>query len=102
MAYSRQHLYNKEDQIASYFAKALSHSARLILLQKLYLEGPNTAGNLAKLHPISIQAISQHLRILRNADLVTSWEKFPNTFYKINKKNFNKMKRYLKAYLDKF
>ncbi|MBK9981701.1 MAG: helix-turn-helix transcriptional regulator [Saprospiraceae bacterium] len=102
MAYSRQNLYSQQDQIASYFAKALSHSARLLLLSKLYLEGPSTAGNLAKLHPISVQAISQHLRILRKADLVISWEKFPNTFYKINKKNFNKMNRYLKAYLDQF
>jgi len=100
MAFPRPHLYHDRDRIASHFAKALSHPARLAILRKLTDEGPLTAGKLALMHPISKQAISQHLRILRNVDLVISWEKYPYTFYKINKKNLKKMKGCLEIFLN--
>jgi len=102
MAISRNYLYDLNDQQASYFAKALSHPARLRILQKLSHDGTCTVEVLRIMHPISQPSISQHLRILRKAHLVDFKEKFPYTFYSLNAKNFYEMKGQLKSFLDKF
>ena len=50
---------------------ALSDPARRNLIQTLS-QGPKTAGELAKPYQISRPAISRHLRVLREAGLVSS------------------------------
>lgn len=99
MAFTRNHLYAISDRQTSDFAKALSHSARLLIIRKLQKEGPLTVGRIAKLHPISLQAISQHLSILRKSKLVDCWEKYPYTFYCMNAKNLKKAKKCMISFL---
>ena len=90
MAFSRSHLYPQEEKISSYFFQKLSHSARLKILFTLFKEGPCTVAELRKFHPISQPAISQHLAILRKAELIICHEKYPYTIYRIHQKNFLK------------
>jgi len=89
MAFSKQNLYRPETQIASSFFKALSYSGRLEILFKLYAEGPLCVQDLAQGHPISREAISCHLKILRIAGLIIAEERFPYTFYSIDEKNID-------------
>ena len=102
MAFSRSHLYPKEEKISSYLFQKLSHSARLRILLTLYREGPCTVKMLRKYHPISQPAISQHLAILRMAQLVICHERFPYTVYRIHEKNFLKALKHMQKYLDLF
>jgi len=51
--------------------QAVADSTRRAILQRL-AHGQATVGQLAALFPISRPAVSQHLRILRDADLVTN------------------------------
>ena len=50
---------------------AVADSTRRAILQRL-AHGQATVGQLAALFPISRPAVSQHLRILRDADLVST------------------------------
>jgi len=51
--------------------QAVADSTRRAILQRL-AHGQATVGQLAALFPISRPAVSQHLRILRDADLVST------------------------------
>lgn len=100
MAFTRAHLYPETDQIISYFAQAISHPARIAILRQLYGSGPTTVENISKMHPLLQPTLSQHLKILRKAQLITCHEKFPYTIYQIDKKNYNKLKRYMQRFAN--
>ena len=51
--------------------KALSHPARLEILQTLALRGTCICGEIVDLMPLSQATVSQHLKILKNAGLIT-------------------------------
>ncbi len=69
MALSKESLYLDSDRRTCNIAKAISHPARLLLLDQLK-DGPLEFCQLAEDHPLSQPALSQHLRILRRARLV--------------------------------
>ena len=51
--------------------KALSHPARLAILQTLALRGNCICGEIVDVMPLSQATVSQHLKILKNAGLIT-------------------------------
>jgi len=51
--------------------KALSHPARLAILQTLALRGACMCGEIVDLMPLSQATVSQHLKILKNAGLIS-------------------------------
>ena len=95
MAFSKQHLYRPETQIAGATFKALGYSGRLEILFKLYAEGPLCVQDLAKGHPISREALSDHLKILRIAGFIIAVERFPYTFYSVDENNIDKAEEVL-------
>lgn len=76
---------------------ALSSETRALILERLE-KGPLTVGEIAKGLPVSRPAISQHLRVLENAKLVT--EKYQGTrhIYRIDPTGLVA----LRAWLDRF
>jgi DNA-binding transcriptional ArsR family regulator len=56
-------------QIADTFA-ALADPTRLAIVERLLREGERSAGDLAKPLPISLPAVSRHLRVLEDAGLI--------------------------------
>jgi len=102
MALSKQHLYPNEDQIISHYAKALSHPARLKILKQLQLEGPLCVQIIAQNHPISLEALSGHFKILREAQLVDFQEHFPYTFYAVNITNLKTAFKLLELFITFF
>ena len=51
--------------------KALSHPARLTILQTLATRGTCICGEIVDVMPLSQATVSQHLKILKNAGLIT-------------------------------
>ena len=64
--------------------KALSHPARLAILQTLARRGACICGEIVDLMPLSQATVSQHLKILKNAGLVTGEIDGPRSCYCIN------------------
>ena len=60
--------------------------------------GPRSVGALAKAFPISRPAISQHLRILKNARLVSDRAEGTRRVYQLDPAGFESVR----AYLDQF
>jgi len=63
--------------------EALGDPSRLAIVQCLS-ERPRAVGDLAEELPISRQAVSQHLRVLRDAGLVTATAEGTRRVYRLN------------------
>ena len=66
-------------------------------MQRLLI-GPVSVGKLAEEFPVSRPAISQHLRILKQANLVTDQAAGTRRVYQLNLEGFES----LRAYFDQF
>lgn len=76
---------------------ALGDPTRRAILGQLR-RGPRSVGALAKAFPISRPAISQHLRILKNARLVSDRAEGTRRVYQLDPAGFESVR----AYLDQF
>ena len=63
--------------------KALSHPARLEILQTLALRGTCICGEIVDLMPLSQATVSQHLKILKNAGLITNEKQGKQVYYSL-------------------
>ncbi len=76
---------------------ALGDRTRRAILDRL-LNGPVSVGELADEFPVSRPAISQHLRILKEANLVVDRADGTRRLYEINPEGFAS----LRSYFDQF
>ena len=76
---------------------ALGDPTRRAILARL-LEGPLAVGELASHFPVSRPAISQHLRILKDANLVLDQPQGTRRLYALNPEGFDS----LRDYFDQF
>jgi len=76
---------------------ALGDPTRRAILEQL-LSGPMPVGDLARQFPVSRPAISQHLAILKRADLVVDRAEGTRRVYQVNPQGVEE----LRAYLDRF
>jgi DNA-binding transcriptional ArsR family regulator len=65
---------------AAALLKALANDQRLLVLCSL-LDGPLSVGEINECVPLSQSALSQHLGVLRAADLVTTTRKSQTVYY---------------------
>ena len=72
---------------------ALGDATRRAILARL-LNGPLPVGKLAGDFPVSRPAISQHLRILKEANLVTDHSQGTRRIYQINTQGFDSLREY--------
>jgi DNA-binding transcriptional ArsR family regulator len=72
---------------------ALGDATRRAILARL-LKGPMPVGKLACDFPISRPAISQHLRILKQANLVLDRAEGNRRVYQLNPEGFNSLREY--------
>jgi len=76
--------------------KAIADNTRREIL--VYLsKGDTVAGEIANKFDISKPAISNHLKILKEADLVSEKKVKQNRIYSLNKNQVNKVKIYLEG-----
>jgi DNA-binding transcriptional ArsR family regulator len=76
---------------------ALGDATRRAIVNRL-LKGPASVGKLAHAFPISRPAISQHLKVLKDAKLVFDRAEGTRRVYALNREGFDS----LRAYLDQF
>ena len=76
---------------------ALGDATRRAILDRL-LRGPASVGEIAKKFPISRPAISQHLRVLKDARLVRDRVSGTRRLYELDHQGFES----LRAYFDRF
>jgi DNA-binding transcriptional ArsR family regulator len=77
---------------------ALGDATRRAILARLADEGPLAVGELAREFPMSRPAISQHLRVLKHADLVVDRAAGARRLYAVNPDAIES----LRAYFDRF
>ena len=63
------------------WAKALSHPARLAILSELGVQGTCTCGEVVPVTGLAQSTVSQHLRVLRQAGLITGTTDGPRSCY---------------------
>ena len=64
--------------------KALAHPARLAILQTLASRGTCICGEIVDVLPLSQATVSQHLKVLKDAGLITGEVDGPRSCYCIN------------------
>jgi len=74
--------------------KAIADNTRREILEFLS-KGDTVAGDIANKFNISKPAISNHLKILKEADLVSEKKVKQNRIYSLNKNQLTKVKSYL-------
>ncbi|MES2391338.1 MAG: metalloregulator ArsR/SmtB family transcription factor [Acidobacteriota bacterium] len=76
---------------------ALGDATRRAIVDRL-LRGPSSVGELAEAFPVSRPAISQHLRVLKEARLVTDRAVGAKRVYQIHPQGFE----HLRTYFERF
>jgi ArsR family transcriptional regulator len=75
------------------------HSRRRLLL--LMKDGEKTPTEMAKSFDFTLPALSTHLRVLRDADLVRERKAGQNRFYSVNREKMSEMLEFFDEFWDK-
>ncbi len=92
MAYSKEQEFKKEEIMASRIAKALSHPARVAIIKFLSEQKSCICNDIVEHLPLSQSTVSQHLKELKAAGLITGEIDGPRVCYCIDKENWKKAK----------
>lgn len=87
--HKKEEFSNKEQSLAA-FAKALSHPARIAILNVLAKKNECICGEIVEVLPLAQSTVSQHLKELKSAGLITGETDGPRSCYCINWKAFEK------------
>lgn len=83
---------NKENELAS-FANAISHPARVAILKAIAKRETCICGEIVEVLPLAQSTVSQHLKELLKAELITSTIDGPKSCYCINWKTFDRFEK---------
>ena len=92
MAQTKAGLFNENEILLAELAKALSHPARIKILQILTDINVCMCGDIVELLPLSQSTVSQHLRELKKVGLIKGEIEGPKVCYCVNKQMIEKAK----------
>lgn len=90
MAFNKKEEFSLKEQSLAAFAKALSHPARLAILHLLARKNECICNEIVEVLPLAQSTVSQHLKELKIAGLITGEVDGPRSCYCINWKAFEK------------
>jgi len=93
MAFHKKEEFRVKEQGLATFAKAVSHPARIAILHVLAKKNACICNEIVEILPLAQSTVSQHLKELKNAGLITGETDGPRSCYCINWKaseKFNK------------
>lgn len=90
MAIHKKEEFGQQEQDLAAFAKAISHPARIAILKVLALRNECICGEIVEVLPLAQSTVSQHLKALKDADLIQGTVEGPKSCYCINWKAFEK------------
>jgi DNA-binding transcriptional ArsR family regulator len=79
--------------------QALGDPTRRAVLEQLR-EGPRAVGEIADRLPVSRPAVSQHLRVLKEAGLVTERRNGTQHLYRVNPDGLTELREYLEGFWE--
>ena len=88
------------DQELADFAKALSHPARIVILNYLSKKNECICGEIVDKLPLAQSTVSQHLKELKSAGLIKGTISGPKTCYCIDSARFKQLSSNLEKYLQ--
>jgi ArsR family transcriptional regulator, arsenate/arsenite/antimonite-responsive transcriptional repressor len=90
MAWNKKDEFTHKEQSLAAFAKALSHPARIAILNVLAKKNECICGDIVGVLPLAQSTVSQHLKELKIAGLIDGTINGPRSCYCINWKAFEK------------
>ena len=90
MAIHKKESFTQKEQDMAAFAKAVSHPARIAILKVLAQRNECICGEIVDVLPLAQSTVSQHLKELKNAGLISGTVDGPRSCYCINWKAFEK------------
>src|SRR4029077_9913807 len=84
MAYHKKEEFSKKENELADFANAISHPARIAILKELAKRDSCICGEIVEVIPLAQSTVSQHLKELLNAGLITGTVDGPKSCYCIN------------------
>ena len=100
MAKSQGDRFSIEQQQIADLAKALSHPARIALLGELAERNACVCGDLVAELPLSQATVSQHLKVLKEAGVISGETDGPKVCYCINWTALNQVKEDLESWFE--
>jgi DNA-binding transcriptional ArsR family regulator len=88
----------KQKKLARY-AKALGHPVRVYIMEFLSKEKSCFSGELSDILPIAKSTLSQHIKELRNAELIKGETEAPKIRYCVNTANWEEAKMLFKEFM---
>ena len=101
MAFHKKEEFTQKEQDLAAFAKAMSHPARIAIMKVLAQKNECICGELVELLPLAQSTVSQHLKELKNAELITGELDGPRSCYCINWKAFEKFNNDFNSLFEK-
>lgn len=80
--------YTEQQEKIARYAKALSHPARLFILEFLESQSCCFVGNIVDELPLAQSSVSQHLKELKDAGLIQGTVDPPRVKYCVNRENW--------------
>lgn len=101
MAIAKTEAFTKKEQDLAAFAKAIGHPARVAILKVLAQQNECVCGQIVEVLPLAQSTVSQHLKGLKEAGLISGTVEGTNTCYCINWKAFSAFKEEFNSLFDK-
>ena len=101
MAFHKKEEFGLREQSLAAFAKAVSHPARIAILNVLAKKNECICNEIVEVLPLAQSTVSQHLKELMNAGLITGEVDGPRSCYCINWKAFEKFNNDFNSLFEK-
>ena len=101
MAVHKKEAFSQKEQDLAEFAKALAHPARIAILKVLAQHNECICGEIVEILPLAQSTVSQHLKELKNAGLITGTVDGPRSCYCINWKAFEQFNNEINSLFEK-
>lgn len=99
MTYTKKERFSRHYQHISALSRALSHPARLAILDYLAQQNQCVSGDITDKIPLSRPTVSQHLQELRKAGLIKGSISGKHVYYCVNAENIKQMEQELHNFL---
>jgi len=101
MAFNKKDEFGTKEQSLAAFAKAVSHPARIAILHVLAKKNECICNEIVEVLPLAQSTVSQHLKELKNAGLITGETDGPRSCYCINWKAFERFNNDFNSLFEK-
>lgn len=102
MALTKASLFEDKHIKTAELAKALSHPARLAILEILSRQESCICGDITNELPLAQSTVSQHLKVLKSAGLIKGDVEGPRTCYCLNPETLNELKGLMDEWFEVF